>query len=455
MTDSEQADRPLCFVLMPFGSKRDAAGGVVEFDDVYHRIIQPAVVASGMQCVRADEERVGGIIHKPMYERLLVCDYAVADLTTANANVFYELGVRHAARPWSTVLTNADGYPLPFDVRPLRGIRYSLDAAGEPSDADRDRAQLETALCFAKDNAVDSPLFQLIDGLVPPRLGQLDVDGFVRKVGEAEAIHGRLAEATGSRDLAALVSIAQGLGDLDRADLGVLVKLLLSYRTVKAWGEMVALGEQMPEELADTPVVREQVALALNRLGRSRDAEESLLDLIERRGPSSETYGILGRIYKDRWEAALKANEKGRARGLLDKAIDTYIKGFETDWRDPYPGINAVQLMWLKDRNDPKLADLLPVVTYAARQRGSAAKADYWDFATLVELAIYDDDLPGAIVWLDKALAADPGPMEAESTLQSIRRLRPVVDPDGTSADWDEIEAELAAVAAAGPGPGR
>ena len=41
----------------------------------------------------------GGIIHKPMFERLILCDYAVADLTTANANVFYELGIRHAVAP--------------------------------------------------------------------------------------------------------------------------------------------------------------------------------------------------------------------------------------------------------------------------------------------------------------------------------------------------------------------
>jgi hypothetical protein len=51
----------------------------------------------------------GGIIHKPMFERLILCEYAIADLTTANANVFYELGVIHAVRPWSTVLLYTEG----------------------------------------------------------------------------------------------------------------------------------------------------------------------------------------------------------------------------------------------------------------------------------------------------------------------------------------------------------
>src|SRR3984893_14949850 len=116
--------KPLCFVLMPFGQKTDAVGVMVDFDAVYRDLIMPAIEESGMEPLRADEESGGGIIHKPMFERLILCEYAVADLTTANANVFYELGLRHAVRPWSTVLLFAEGGRLPFDVALLRGIAY-------------------------------------------------------------------------------------------------------------------------------------------------------------------------------------------------------------------------------------------------------------------------------------------------------------------------------------------
>src|SRR3954471_3012686 len=125
--------RPLCFVLMPFGQKPDATGGLVDFDAVYRELIQPAIDDAGLQPIRADEEMTGGIIHKPMFERLVLCEYAVADLTTANANVFYELGVRHAVRPWSTILLfAAGGTQLPFDVQPLRAIPYQLGPDGKP-----------------------------------------------------------------------------------------------------------------------------------------------------------------------------------------------------------------------------------------------------------------------------------------------------------------------------------
>ena len=123
--------RPLCFVLMPFGTKTDPSSGVtIDFDDVYQQIIRSAIEAADLKPIRADEEQVGGIIHKPMYERLILCEYAVADLTTANANVYYELGIRHAVRPWSTVLIFADGVRLPFDLGPMRGLAYHLDDAG-------------------------------------------------------------------------------------------------------------------------------------------------------------------------------------------------------------------------------------------------------------------------------------------------------------------------------------
>ena len=82
----------------------------------------PAVRDAELEPLRADEERTGGIIHKPMFERLLLCDYALADLTTANANVFYELGVRHAARPATTMTIFAKQQPIPFDVNFLRSM---------------------------------------------------------------------------------------------------------------------------------------------------------------------------------------------------------------------------------------------------------------------------------------------------------------------------------------------
>jgi hypothetical protein len=54
-----KAARPLCFVLMPFGRKTDAAGRVTDFDAVYQQIIAPAVSEAELDPIRADEEKIG------------------------------------------------------------------------------------------------------------------------------------------------------------------------------------------------------------------------------------------------------------------------------------------------------------------------------------------------------------------------------------------------------------
>ena len=234
--------KPLCFVLMPFGKKPGAGGAVIDFDAVYHDLIKPAVEAADLMPLRADEEQAGGIIHKPMFERLILCDYAVADLTTANANVFYELGVRHAVKPATTVLLfAADGTRLPFDLAPLRTLRYQLGPDGKPADAAGEGDSLKKLLAAVKQGDVDSPIYQLVEGF--PDIQHIKTDVFREQVEYSARIKDQLAAARrlkGDARIAAIRAIEQGLGPLDRAEAGVLVDLLLSYRAAGAWKEMVA-----------------------------------------------------------------------------------------------------------------------------------------------------------------------------------------------------------------------
>ena len=199
-----------------------------------------------------------------------------------------------------------------------------------------------------------------------------------------------------------------------------------------------------PEALARATLVREQYGLALNRDDQGENAEDVLLTLINERGPSSETYGILGRVYKDRYEAAGKAGNQILARGMLDKAIEAYVKGLESDWRDAYPGINAVQLMELREPPDPRRAELLPVVTYSVKRRIESKQPDYWDYATLLELALLDNNEQNAMNALSSALAADPKGWQVQSTLDTVRRLRRVREARGTLPAWiTQIERDL------------
>jgi tetratricopeptide (TPR) repeat protein len=427
--------RPLCFIAMPFGRK-EAGGRSVEFDAVWQELIAPAIEAADMQPLRADEEQIGGIIHKPMFERLLLCEFAVADLTLANANVFYEIGVRHAARPFTTVLIVADEVRLPFDVAMLRTMPYRLGADGRPSHAKEDAAKLAQLLkeCRAQ-RSKDSPLYQLLDGIKPLEVPSDRTDVFREQVAYAQAKKAELdrARKTGKD---AVDAVRQSLARLDAVESGVLIDLMLSYRAIKDWQGMIDLVGDMPEPLRSAVMVQEQLAFALNRAGRGEEAEKVLTDLIASRGPSSETLGILGRVYKDRWEAAAKAGETFKARALLTKAIDAYRRGFETDWRDHYPGVNAVTLMELKDPPDPEREKLIPVVRYSVERRIAGGKADYWDWATLLELAVLARDEAGAGDALGQAQASIREPWEPETTVRNLRLIREARERRGDNVAW-------------------
>ena len=228
-----------------------------------------------------------------------------------------------------------------------------------------------------------------------------------------------------------------------------MVDLYLSYRAVKAWPCMIELAARMNQPLAQTVMVQEQLGLALNRASRSEEAERVVLDLIARRGASSETCGILGRIYKDRWEAAHTAGQTARANGLLNKAIAAYLQGFEADWRDAYPGVNALTLMELRDPPDARRTALLPVVTYAVQRRVATGQPDYWDYATLLELAVLASQREAAQAALADALAAVREVWEPETTARNLSLIRQARARRGDAAAW-VLEVENALWQAAG-----
>ena len=439
--------QPLCFVLMPFGRKSTSAGTLIDFDRVYADLIAPSVKEADLEPLRADEETTGGIIHKPMFERLILCPYAVADLTLANANVFYELGIRHAFRPWSTVPLIAQDNRLPFDVQMLRTIHYVLGADGAPDPAHIDQARHTVAklLLEARTGKKDSPIFQLLDNVEAPAIAHSKTDLFREQVEYSNRLKGKLAIAR-KAGAEAVVNIERDLGKIADVEAGVVIDLFLSYRATSAWQEMVSLVEKMATPLAETVLVHEQLALALNRLKRRDEAEAVLTKLIEERGPSSETLGILGRVYKDRWEDARKSGDEILAQGYLDQAIEAYLAGFEADWRDAYPGVNAVTLMEIKDPPDLRRLPILPVVRYSVERRIAKGRPDYWDYATLLELAVLAIDQNQAKQALPKACACIRETWEPETTARNLRLIREARERQGAAPVWaTEIEQFLLA----------
>ncbi len=153
---------------------------------------------------------------------------------------------------------------------------------------------------------------------------------------------------------------------------------------------------------------------------------------------------LLGRVYKDQWEEAKKGGGGLLARGLLKEAVESYLAGFQADWRDAYPGVNAVTLMELMDKPPPAQAEILPVVRFSAAQKAKA-NGDYWDYATLMELAVIARDVDAAMEQAEVALAKAQFGWHLETTERNLRLIRETRAARGEDLPWiKELEDALA-----------
>jgi MAP3K TRAFs-binding domain len=425
---------PLCHVALPIGDPDPACGARSEV--VYEELLAPAARKAGLEPVRADHRPdLQAPLVRSLLEQLVLADYAIVDLTGANPNLLYELGVRSAARPGATVVVGAEGTPVPANLQDERILFYSLDPEGRPADVAGDRAALVEALAALRE-PTRLPVFQLVDDLPRPDIDRLKTDVFRQRAAYSDEMKGRLSSAR-EEGPAALRLVAQQLGRLEEAEAGVLVDLLLSFRATESWPDMVELVAAMPEPLRRAVLVREQYAFALNRCGRGEEAERVLLDLLVEQGDSGETLGLLGRVYKDRWQARWDP-------ACLEQAVETYRRGFEADWRDAYLGVNAVTLMEIRDPGGEAQQGLLPVVRYANQRRIEEGEADYWDHATRLELDVVGGDEAGARSAAAAALAAVREPWEPRSTAYNLSLIREARARRCEEVPWAaEIEREL------------
>jgi len=153
-----------CFVIMPFGKKKDIDGYEVDFDYVYHELIYKAVKELGVDCERCDEIIGTGSIHKKMFRGIFDADVSVVDITSLNPNVFYELGVRHALHKYVTlVIRRNSNLPIPFNINGLTILGYDIDSDDQlESSRKKIRALIQNGLDAS---SIDSIVHDTLDDL--------------------------------------------------------------------------------------------------------------------------------------------------------------------------------------------------------------------------------------------------------------------------------------------------
>lgn len=313
--------KPICFVIMGYGKKSDLEiGKTFDLDKTYINVIKPAAEAAGYQCVRGDEIIESRLIDKSMYTMLVYADLVIADISTYNPNAIYELGVRHAAKPYSTVIIKEDEGKLPFDLSHSKIFHYKHlgDDIGK-TEADRCVEELRKLIeTVSLAQEIDSPLFEFIKSLSPHSLKEEEYIAIIR-------------ELTAKGD-SVYTLVEHARAEMNKSNF---------IEAIKLWERVRKL---VPSETYF--VQQHALATYKSKLPSINVALTDALNIIQTINPEEtndpETLGITGAIYKRLWE------DTGDKENL-SRAIKYYKKGFQVN-SDYYTGENyAVCLLLMSD----------------------------------------------------------------------------------------------------------
>ena len=419
--------RPHAFVVMPFGTKTDADGQEIQFNEVYQRLIRPALERAGLKAFRADEEQRAGDIRADMFQELLLADLVLADISIDNPNVWYELGVRHALRSRGVVLISGGRTPKAFDIYTDRKLRYNLvngvpDPAHLKDDLNALVAMLTSTMTSWRGRTV-SPVYTLLPNLEEPQWKKLRVGGVCEYWDTFDSWKRRLEQARRLNLLGDMLVLADEAPVAALRGEGLLAagkalrkagRFALALDTLERGRPIVAADLELKAELLrEQGICLERLAITVSgderlmrtyTLDRVRDHYRQLLDDLPREAKIAETHGLAARVEKQAW-VALWSNdspspEQRRQRAIEEKAllqlaIDGYLRGFAADPSNYSDGINALTLLHLqvhlglRAADDPQLVMLAGAVRFAAGAGCQRRDEDpFFAFATLADLEV-------------------------------------------------------------------
>jgi hypothetical protein len=390
----------LCFMVMPYGRRptqvepSSNAPGEVDFNALWDRAFAPTIQSLGYDPVRADQD-TGALIINQMIERLYFADLVLADMTIPNGNVYYEVGVRQAAKRTGCVLLAADWSKQLFDVAQLRTVRYPLSDGdvGEPA-----AKAIVSAIAKEIEKRRDgvSPVHGSIKGYPD------DVDEAAASTmkdvmtataafqGEIRAVRALLRESRMAR-AKELVEQYWKPPFTPPTALALLLLMKDSAEDAGDWNWITDFIGKLPGDVAEQEEVRELNAFALANAGKPIDAIAKLEALIAQSGPTPERLGLLGGRYKRLYTRAATQMEQMQC---LAKSIDAYERGMELDLNQYYCSSNLPRLYKARKRkgDDERALSVSKIVIAACERARKLGVADEWLRATLLGAAFDADD---------------------------------------------------------------
>jgi hypothetical protein len=414
-------------MIMPYGRKPTQEAGrgpaEIDFNALWDRGYVPTIKALGYEPVRADQD-TGALIVSEMLERLYFADLVLADMTIPNGNVYYEVGIRHAAQKTGCVLLAADWSKQLFDVVQMRTVRYPLPEGNIADDtAAGFQAKIKDGITALRDGF--SPMHQSLPGYpsnVDPRKATVMRNQLAELAAFQTKVRAVRAAPRGERMRRAQDLIAsEGNPPTTYPKALALVMLLRdSVKTLADWNVVLDFVRTLPQQFADEPEVQENRAFAAAQAGNDTQAIAELQTLIDMMGPTPERLGLLGGRYK-RLAVVATASEAER-RQALENAIVYYERGMELDLNAYYCSSNLPRLYRKRARPlDEELAQTTSRLVIAACERAMKLKvADEWVRPTLLGAAFDLGNPDKAEELADAVIAEGAAKWKVDSTLRDL-----------------------------------
>ena len=445
-------------MVMPFKRKAvrngaEHAPAEVDFDALWDKALSPAIEAAGYVPVRADADG-GSVIIKDMFERLAFADLIIADVSLPNGNVYYEVGIRHAAREAGCILISADWSKQLFDIDQFRSLRYPL--AGSEPTADE---------CRTITDALRQGIPALRNGRTP--FHEFTGDGSALNDTARGVFRDRARQLREFQDAVTTVRLATGddrkartreLLDRYKASLDsqeVSIELLGLIRDALGWGDVLSFVNSLPEETRELPYVREQMLLAKSKAGDPEEAIGGLKGLIAEHGETPERYGLIGGRFKRLWRDARNqriasdvAAPSASERQYLNAAIEHYQLGMALDLNDYYCSSNLPQLLTARAKNDDlERAYRIDHLVIEACERAIARDAaDEWVGPTLLGAAFRCADIEKADELADRVELDGAAQWKLESTISDLTDTVAATDDPAVRATLESTLARLRAL---------
>ncbi len=322
------------FIIRPFGTRNG-----IDFDLVQRELFTPVLRDLGIEGSTTEILVHAGNIRTDMFEQLLTADLVIADISIHNANVYYELGVRHALRPRTTILIRARVDDVPFDLRTDRYVTYDQ---GDPSASVGSLADAITASLHT--DSADSPVFSLL-----PALRATD-PSLLRPIPPAFTEAVRAAERLGDRPMLAVLGDEAGFFDWWPAARRLVGRAQMD---LTAWEDARATLESIRDRRPADPEANLLLGTVLHRLGDLAGSTAAIERVVQadalEDNELAEAMALLARNAKDRWVQAWAGEERPAAAALasplLEEARQAYDDAFSADQNHWYSGINALALV--------------------------------------------------------------------------------------------------------------